>query len=173
MGENVYSSAKQYIGLCTELNRAGILQSGRVIYLFFCAPTGHGLSFSCPVPRSGFVRGKKNANPITNPIINPISNPITAINRTNIHVEVEFLILYYCTLSIDITCPKRILFCTGPGVHFDFLRPTTTGVSSPEKADFDIFSTKHANKKMPKSAFSTRRDGLSNNYTSFKTDTFP
>ena len=47
------------VGLCTELNRAGILQSGRVIYLFICAPTGHGLFFSCPVPRSGFVRGKK------------------------------------------------------------------------------------------------------------------
>ena len=29
------------------------------LFFFFCAPTGHGLSFSCPVPRSGFMRGKK------------------------------------------------------------------------------------------------------------------
>ena len=29
------------------------------LFIFFCAPTRHGLSFSCPVPRSGFMRGKK------------------------------------------------------------------------------------------------------------------
>ena len=51
---------------------------GRVIYLFFCTPTGHGLSFSCPVHRSGFVRGKKYANLITNLIINPITVVVTS-----------------------------------------------------------------------------------------------
>ena len=100
------------VGLCTELNRAGILQSGRVIYLFFCAPTGHGLSFFCPVPRSGFVRGKKNANPITKPIINPISNPITAINRTNIHVENSKFTFYTILPFILTLCrvPTLIVF---------------------------------------------------------------
>ena len=42
-------------------------KSGRVIYLFFCAPTGHGGLF---LPRAliGFRAGQKNANPIINPI---------------------------------------------------------------------------------------------------------
>ena len=47
------------LGLCTEHNRGWILQSGRVIHVCFVAPMGHGLSLSCPAPRSGFVWGKK------------------------------------------------------------------------------------------------------------------
>ena len=68
------------IGLCTEHNRGWILQ-WRVIHVYFAAPMGHGLSLSCPVPRSGFVWGKKNPNPIINTIINPI--------------ETRFLLIYH------------------------------------------------------------------------------
>ena len=39
-----------YLGLCPDINRGGILQSGRVIYLFFSPRRGTGCSFSAPCP---------------------------------------------------------------------------------------------------------------------------
>ena len=95
-----------YLGLCTELNRGGILQSGRVIYLFICAPTGHGLFFSCPVPRSGFVRGKKM---LTRSLTRLLPD-YCRLSHINSCWQLEFHILYYFTLNIDIMYTKRILF---------------------------------------------------------------
>ena len=115
---------RRLIELCTGLNRAGILQSGRVIYLFFCAPTGHGLSFSCPVPRLDFVRGKKNANSITN----PISNPITIVYRTYIHVD-NSKFTFYTILPFILT------LCRVPTLIVFFSASTLTQIS--------IFFTSH------------------------------
>ena len=56
-------AANKQLGLCTEHNWGWIWQSGRVIHVYFAAPMGHGLSLSCPAPRSGFMRGKTNPKP--------------------------------------------------------------------------------------------------------------
>ena len=101
-------------------------------FFFFCAPTGHRLSFSCPVPRSGFVRGKINANPITNPIINPIinpiSNPITVVYRTYIHVD-NSKFTFYTILPFILT------LCRVPTLIVFFSASTLTQIS--------IFFTSH------------------------------
>ena len=85
------------VGLCPELNRGGIFQSGRVIYFALQA-------------------GKKHPNPIIKPDYYPISNPITAVYYTYIHVDNSNFTSY----TIGIMYTKRVLFCTYPDVNFDF-----------------------------------------------------
>ena len=100
-------------------------------YLFiFLRPDGTRVVRFLPRAPIGFRAGQKNANPITNPIINPISNPmITAVNHTYIHMLTTRI--SHISYTILPFYHKRILFCTGLDVNFDFfLHPTTTGVSS-------------------------------------------
>ena len=47
------------VGLGPELNRGRIFKSGGFFNYIFSPRTGRGLSVFCPVPRSGFERGKK------------------------------------------------------------------------------------------------------------------
>ena len=104
------------LGLCIDLNRVRILQSGRIISFLFV----HGLSIFCPVTRSGFERGK-NTNPFINPIINPIS-PFAPITRPDLTrskqgwpdfffsaPRVGLIIIYRCTIP-SVICTKALFY---------------------------------------------------------------
>ena len=104
------------LGLCIDLNRVRILQSGRIISFLFV----HGLSIFCPVTRSGFERGK-NTNPFIIPIINPIS-PFAPITRPDLTrskqgwpdfffsaPRVGLIIIYRCTIP-SVICTKALFY---------------------------------------------------------------
>ena len=104
------------LGLCIDLNRVRILQSGRIISFLFV----HGLSIFCPVTRSGFERGK-NTNPFIIPIINPIS-PFAPITRPDLTrskqgwpdfffsaPRVGLIIIYRCTI-LSVICTKALFY---------------------------------------------------------------